>query len=190
VIGNGAIPEEVFTPRKPPQREMFTRHNEPDVLGNPGLQDSLRDALREPGGQIILYGDTGVGKSTLLQYAAEDEAMPILSIECISRRSFDDHVDTAIREITSEREIEIVQAGSSEVGGEAGISKVITIKGHIKNQKGQDVRIEILERAPLLALAETMHSATYACLPSTTSRTSAAGAQSFRAGVRGPVRPF
>jgi Cdc6-like AAA superfamily ATPase len=70
VSSDGVIPEQVFTPRKAPEREMFTRRNEPDLLGNPGLQDSLRDALREPGGQVILYGDTGVGKSTLLKYAA------------------------------------------------------------------------------------------------------------------------
>jgi hypothetical protein len=152
-------PEQVFTPRNPPQREMFTRRNEPDMHGNPGLQDSLRDALREPGGQVILYGDTGVGKSTLLKYAAEDEGMQLLSVECVSRRSFDAHIDMAIREITSEREVEIVEAGSREMGAEAGISKVITIRGHVRNQRGQDVRVEILARAPLLALAETLQSA-------------------------------
>jgi hypothetical protein len=41
------LPEDVFTPRQPPSREMFTRRNESDLYGNPGLQDRVRDALRE-----------------------------------------------------------------------------------------------------------------------------------------------
>jgi hypothetical protein len=138
---------------------MFTRRNEPDLHGNPGLQDALREALREPGGQMILYGDTGVGKSTLLQYAAQDEEMTLLSVEATSRRSFDDLIDAAIREVTTEREIEVVRSGSSEKGVEAGISKVITLKGHVRNEKGQEVRVEVVERSPFLALAETMQTA-------------------------------
>jgi hypothetical protein len=103
------LPEDVFTPRQPPTREMFTRRNEPDLHGNPGLQDTLRDALRERGGQVI-YGDTGVGKSTLLQYAAEDEGMRVLSIPAMSNRTFDDLIDTAIRELTMERDVEVIRS--------------------------------------------------------------------------------
>jgi AAA domain len=150
------LPEDVFTPRQPPTREMFTRRNEKDLHGNPGLQDTLRDALRERGGQVILYGDTGVGKSSLLKYAAEDEDMKVLSIRAISKRTFDQLVDMAIREVTMERDVEIVRTGSTGSGLEGGITSHITIKGHLKNEKGQDVRVELIERTPLLALAETM----------------------------------
>jgi predicted GTPase len=59
-------PEEVFTPRTVVSREMFTRRNEPDLYGNAGLQDSLVEAIREPGAQILVFGDTGVGKSSLV----------------------------------------------------------------------------------------------------------------------------
>src|SRR6266540_3013046 len=91
------LPEDVFTPRQPPSRDMFTRRNEADLYGNPGLQDRVRDALRERGGQTILFGDTGVGKSTLLKYAAEDEGMRVLSIAAMKKRTFDQSVDVAIR---------------------------------------------------------------------------------------------
>ncbi len=57
-------PEDVFTPKTMATRGMFERRNETDLNGNPGLQDNLRDALREAGGQVVLYGDTGVGKPT------------------------------------------------------------------------------------------------------------------------------
>ncbi len=95
---------------------MFTRRNGPDLHGNPGLQDTLRDALRERGGQVILYGDTGVGKSTLLQYAAEDEGMRVLSIPAMSNRTFDDLIDTAIRELTMERDVEVIRSQRKGAG--------------------------------------------------------------------------
>src|SRR5512133_2226018 len=143
---------------------MFTRRNEPDLHGNPGLQDTLRDALRERGGQVILYGDTGVGKSTLLQYAANDEEMPVLSIAAMSGRTFEDLIDTAIREVTLERDVEVVRSGSTGGDVEAGVTSHITIKGHLKNEKGQEVRVELIERTPLLALAETMKTEGYRVL--------------------------
>jgi len=114
-------PDDVFTPRQPPSREMFTKRNEADVYGNPGLQDRTREALRERGGQLIMFGDAGVGKSTLLKYAAEDEGMPTISIRTRSK-SFDDIIDEAIRKVTSEREVEIVRTNASGAGGEAGIT--------------------------------------------------------------------
>ena len=157
-------PEQVFTPNEPPAREMFTRRNESDVLGNPGLQDSLREALRVRGRQVVLYGDSGVGKSTLLKYAAEDEGMRVLVVEAVSRRTFDEFVDVAIRELTIERDVEIERSGLSGVGGEAGVAHFITIKGQLKNEKGEKVRVELIERTPLLALVETMQTEGYRIL--------------------------
>ena len=131
------LPEDVFTPRQPPERDMFTRRNEPDLHGNPGLQDTLREALRERGGQVILYGDTGVGKSTLLKYAADDEGMPVLSIAATSKRSFDDLVDVAIREVTLERDVEVVRSGTTGGGFEGGVTSHITIRGHLKTRRAK-----------------------------------------------------
>lgn len=156
-------PDDVFTPRQPPSREMFTRRNEADIYGNPGLQDRTREALRERGGQLIMFGDAGVGKSTLLKYAAEDEGMPMISIRTRSK-SFDDIIDEAIRYVTSEREVEVVRTEASGAGGEAGITSHVTIKGHLKNEKGQQVRVELIEQEPLLALAETLATEGYRIL--------------------------
>jgi hypothetical protein len=157
-------PEDVFTPRQPPSRDMFTRRNEADLYGNPGLQDRVRDALREKGGQVILFGDTGVGKSTLLKYASEDEGMPVLSIAAQSQRTFDDLIEMAIREVTMERDVEITRTGTTGGGFEGGVTSHITVKGHLKNEKGQEVRVELIERTPLLALAETMQTEGYRIL--------------------------
>src|SRR2546421_5306190 len=61
---------------------MFTRRNESDLYGNPGLQDRVRAALRERGGQMILFGDTGVGKKA----ADEDGAEPCAVVRPSARR--------------------------------------------------------------------------------------------------------
>lgn len=156
-------PADVFTPRQPPSREMFTRRNEADLDGNPGLQDRVRDALRERGGQLILFGDAGVGKSTLLKYAAEDEGMQMISIKARSM-SFDELIDMAIREVTAEREVEIVRTSGSGGGGEVGLTSHITIKGHLTNEKGQQVRVDLIEQEPLLALADTLATEGYRIL--------------------------
>jgi hypothetical protein len=101
---------------------MFGRRNEPDLNGNPGLQDNLRDALREQGGQILVYGDTGVGKSSLLRYAAEDEGMDLVSVDCLSSKSYEDLLEDAVRKLIDVREIKRQRTtrGSAEIEGGGG----------------------------------------------------------------------
>jgi hypothetical protein len=156
-------PGDVFTPRQPPTRAMFTKRNEADLYGNPGLQDRTRDALRELGGQLIMFGDAGVGKSTLLKYAAEDERMQMLSIS-VRSKSFDELVDTALREVTSEREVEVMRTKGRGAGGELGVTSHVTIKGHLQNEKGQQVRVDLIEQEPLLALIDTLATEGYRIL--------------------------
>jgi hypothetical protein len=90
--------------------------------------------------------------------------MPVLSIAATSKRSFDDLVDIAIREVTLERDVEVVRSGTTGGGFEGGVTSHITIRGHLKNEKGQEVRVELIERTPLLALAETMQTEGYRIL--------------------------
>ena len=75
----------------------------PTFLGNPGLQDTLIDALRDRGAQVLLYGDTGVGKSSLIDIAAEDEKLAKVSISCMSSDTFDSLVDKAIKQMVTVR---------------------------------------------------------------------------------------
>ncbi len=58
-------PEEVFTPNAVATKDMFERRNEPTSLGLPGLQDRLVEAMRQKGAQLRVFGDTGVGKTSL-----------------------------------------------------------------------------------------------------------------------------
>jgi Cdc6-like AAA superfamily ATPase len=144
-------PESVFTPKTIVSREMFARRNEPDINGNPGLQDSLRDALREEGGQMLLYGDTGVGKSSLLRYAAEDEGMDFVSVDCLSSKTYEELLEDAVRKLIDVKEIKRVQSvkGSAELEAEAGVSKIISLKGKLKGERGKDREFEVVEK-PLI----------------------------------------
>lgn len=149
-------PEEVFTPRTVVSREMFTRRNEPDLYENPGLQDSLVEAIRERGAQILVFGDTGVGKSSLVRYAAEDGETSMLTVECRSRRSFDDHCEDGLRQLIDFEEVEVVDERTTAREGEAGVSKIITLKGTLRREDGTTSRFEAIRRTPLDALLQAM----------------------------------
>lgn len=49
-------------------------------------------------------------------------------------------------------------------GGEVGVTSLVTIKGHLTNEKGQQVRVELIEQEPLLALADTLATEGYRIL--------------------------
>lgn len=154
-------PEDVFTPRTIVSRDMFERRNEPDLGGLPGLQDSLQDALRERGGQVLLYGDTGVGKSSLLKYAAEEERLDYVLVECHTGMSYDSILESAIRHMVDVKEISrtVKVSGSVEVAGEGGIPWISKLSGKIRGEAGKDKTFEVLDRAALDVLTEAMDEA-------------------------------
>src|SRR5215471_12561847 len=148
-------PNEVFTPKTVVSREMFTRRNEANLeLGDVGLQDSLGDAIGEAGAQILIWGDPGVGKTSLLQYAAEDVGADYVSVRCSSKRSFDSHIEEALRKLIDFQEVEYIETTDTAIGGEAGVDKVITIKGNLKRGKTGQSRFEAIQKPPLEALMQ------------------------------------
>lgn len=151
-------PEAVFTPKTIASREMFERRNEPDIDGNPGLQDNLRDALRERGGQVILFGDTGVGKPSLLRYAAEDEERNFITVECFSSKTYDDLIEDAIRKLVEVREISRTAATSvgAEVEGEAKIKFLVSLRGKLLGNHERGAEFEVVQNTPLDALLAAM----------------------------------
>lgn len=151
-------PEEVFTPKTIVSREMFENRNESDIDGNPGLQDSLMDALREPGGQIVVYGDTGVGKSSLLRYAAEDEKLEAITVECISSKSYSDLLEDALRQVVTVKEISRTRttSGEAELGGSAAMKLFVSVKGTLKGSHERSRTFAVLDQPILDALTQAM----------------------------------
>lgn len=157
-VSEPAAPESVFTPRTVVSPEMFARRNEPDLKGNPGLQDSLREALRERGGQVLMYGDTGVGKSSLLKYAAEDEAMGVVSVECFSAQSFEELMEEALCKLVDVREIKRMssKAVSAEVEAGGGMTHFLTMRGRFKGDRASGKEFAVIQKSPLEALLDAM----------------------------------
>lgn len=137
---------------------MFARRNEPDLNGNPGLQDRLSDSLRELGAQIVLYGDTGVGKSSLLRWAADDEGMDMVVVECTSAMDYEKIIETAIGKLVDFEEFKRVRSTSAEVEAEAGIGVkiLLSLKGRLKGGVGENREFTVTAKAPLDTLIEAM----------------------------------
>lgn len=152
-------PEEVFTPKTIVSREMFERRNEEDLDGVPGLQDSLRDALRERGGQVLLYGDTGVGKSSLLTYAAADEKLGHVLVECNSDMDYDRILEFAIKEVVDVKELTRTRRVSgSMTGGVEGhpLPWIAKLTGSLRGEAGKETVFEVVEQDALSVLTEAM----------------------------------
>lgn len=75
-------PEEVFTPARPAGPEMWAARefSGPDSPG--GLQARFLSRLIEPGRQIVLYGDTGVGKTSLVEHVCSANEIKLIRVEC------------------------------------------------------------------------------------------------------------
>lgn len=151
-------PEDVFTPRTIVSREMFARRNEPDIDGMPGLQDRLQDALMDVGGQVLLFGDTGVGKSSLLRYAAEDAGLMPIVIGCTSVQSFDDLMHAALSQMVDVEEIKRTETSTvgGEASGEGKVEFLITVKGMIKGERTKGSEFRVIQKSPIDATFAAM----------------------------------
>lgn len=152
-------PEHVFTPRDKPTREMFSTRDEADLSGKPDLQTTVTDALRDVGAQLLLYGDPGVGKSSLLSYCATDDGLEVLAISCLSRWSFDEHVDAALRELLDEQQVDSSREIARTGGLDAGLSSPVQLRANRLAKRAETRRYRKMTRIPLLQLAESMHDA-------------------------------
>lgn len=151
-------PEDVFTPKTIVTRDMFARRNEQDLDGNPGLQDTVQDALRERGGQILLYGDTGVGKSSLLKYAAEDEGLGTVTIECVSSMSHPDILDALVRKVITVKKISLRKSANLEASAsaEGKVPWFAKLSGTVKASGGTATDYEVVEKDAIDVLAEVL----------------------------------
>jgi hypothetical protein len=111
-FGNGEErpdPINVFTPSKAVRADMFaSRHYE-------NLQENFAFAVREPGRQIVLYGDTGVGKTSLVRYLTTTTGLNVVRVECGGR--FDDMLKEALAMAgVTEDKFETIERKSGQAG--------------------------------------------------------------------------
>lgn len=102
-------PLHVFTPARAVREEMFaSRHYE-------NLQENFELAVREPGRQIVLYGDTGVGKTSLVRYLTATTGLSVVRVECGGR--FEEMLkDVLATAGVTEDKFEIIERTSGQAG--------------------------------------------------------------------------
>jgi Cdc6-like AAA superfamily ATPase len=125
-------PEEVFTPHAPVSARMFA--------GRP-VERRLERALTQPGTQVLLFGDTGVGKTSLLNHVVERRGRKMLRIECRARRTFDELLEPGLAKfgVTAATKTTTSGATSATTSGEL---KVPLIGGLQQGVSGQNARTE------------------------------------------------
>lgn len=142
---------------------MFARRSEPDAIGNPGLQDLMSEALLEKGAQIRVFGDTGVGKTSLVTFVAEDLRMGRLSVECMTSHDYADLIEIAIKRIHGVKLVSYVKKRSNSLGAEVsgGWKFLASAKGTYRFQGAKERTFEIVEKEPLDLLLDLMAKSGY-----------------------------
>lgn len=116
-------PDEVFTPATPVRDDMFaTRRHE-------HLQDRVEAALGQRGRQVVLFGLTGVGKTSLVRYLCRHRDIPYVRVECGA--TFEELMRDALGKIIGEEEIEKIKTESAEAELSANLWTFLTAKGKV-----------------------------------------------------------
>jgi ABC-type hemin transport system ATPase subunit len=130
-------PEDVFTPARPVREDMFAtrRHKR--------LQERVEADLLEQGRQIIVYGPTGVGKTSLINYICGQRNVPMVRVECGG--TFEEMMRDALAKTLEEEEVERVVT----VGGEAELSASLWkfLSGKVKGSAERQVKKVKLPRS-------------------------------------------
>lgn len=121
-------PEQVFTPSRPVSDDMFAARRYED------LQDRVEGALREEGRQAILYGLTGVGKTSLVSHVCRSRRVKFVRVEC--GPTFEGMVTEALSKAVKYEEVESVEKASTEVGLGAALAGIL--KGDWKANLGNE----------------------------------------------------
>jgi hypothetical protein len=135
---------------------MFARRDE----GR--LQQRFEESVLELGSQLMLYGDTGAGKTSLVLHVANEMKIGVARVECFSGKSFNDLIGDAFAAIAEVQELTIrVSSGDSldaETSGGVGLGWLASIKGRLKagTTKGEIREFAVVQRPLIDALIETL----------------------------------
>lgn len=135
-------PEDVFTPASAVQEDMYASRR------HANLEERLNAALNEKGRQVVLYGDTGVGKTSLVNHLARTRKIKMVRIECAG--TLDEMMDAALAGVVKRREVTTTQKESVEGATKA---SAVVIEGTVTGVKGTDI---LLEPVPVSRSQETI----------------------------------
>lgn len=113
-------PASVFNPNVPPSKEMF-------VERDPAMQARLVRALKMRGRQLLIYGPTGVGKTSLVDRFIAD--LEWSSCEVVPEGTFEEFVRSVLAKVGVRSEITEVDTNAREAGLEAGVPGLLKSGG-------------------------------------------------------------
>ncbi len=146
-------PWDVFTPRAPAGELMFINRTK-DKLG-----ERLEHALNELGAQIIVYGDTGVGKTSLVARIGGDR---VARVECQDAKSFRDLLLDAFGALGVVQELRFAETHekASEAGAEmsGGLGYIASLKARLSTKVGEKAtrEFEVTQQPLIDVLIEAM----------------------------------
>lgn len=118
------------------------------------LEERVQGALRELGRQIVTYGPTGVGKTSLVRFLCHKNEIPYVRVEC--GVEFDEMLRDALANVVNEEVIEKVKSKSGEA--EAGLlAGMFSFKG--RASAGVETKIAEVRRALPNLVAEALEAA-------------------------------
>lgn len=137
---------EVFTPSSPVSKAMFaTRRHE-------RLQERVSEVLTERGRQLVVFGDTGVGKTSLVRYVAAENRLRLVRVEC--GPTFDELIQDALGKMLGVEEMEQVRKNSTATDFSAGLYSFFSAKA--SRSKGTETKTRPIPRSIGGLLAEAM----------------------------------
>lgn len=140
-----------FTPGTPAVGEMYIPRDEVEVsAGNyVSVQESMADTLQHGQFQVLLYGDSGVGKTNLLSWACKTYGLEKKVINVRESQSYEKAIEKAIRHIAGDIDIETggTQETSKKVSGHisAGLKKILDLGGTAERGSVSSVNTKKLE---------------------------------------------
>lgn len=151
-------PREIFTPTSLVKPEMFEPRREPDLRGKLNVQELLMGALRNPGEQVLIYGDSGVGKTSLLRHAAAELGIPLVSIGCLSERSYEAIVRDCVGNLIDFTEVGFTESENVVFGTDVGVGvpKLMSVKGTTKSEFGRAQSFRAVQKEPIDVLLAAM----------------------------------
>lgn len=142
---------QVFTPSAPAKRTYVSR---------PTAEKDLKSALGQPGTQIVVYGESGAGKSSLTLRVFEDTKRPYITTRCDATTTYDAILESAFHKIgaltnVGQKDNEEASLGSEISAGKKGVTSA-TVRGSYK--AGQEHSYAPVVAAPISAehLAELL----------------------------------
>ncbi|MDV3954531.1 ATP-binding protein [Elizabethkingia anophelis] len=123
--------EEIFTPSQPADITFVERSE---------INKRLDRALRTPGKQIILYGYSGVGKTTLLANKLKESELKYIKTNCITGMTINDIILDAFNQLDIYYPVEKSKTKSNSSGIDLNLSFWV-IKAGLKDDNKSETKI-------------------------------------------------